>query len=88
MVLLTLNAALCLRRRGGAGFVYVILAGLIKAFGVKRVMRFFPPVVTGPIIIAIGLILAPTAVESASEDWLLAFIALAIIIVCNIWARE
>ncbi len=70
-----------------AGFVYVILAGLIKAFGVKRVMRFFPPVVTGPIIIAIGLILAPTAVESASEDWLLAFIALAIIIVCNIWGK-
>ena len=50
-------------------------------------MRFFPPVVTGPIIIAIGLILAPTAVESASEDWLLAFIALAIIIVCNIWGK-
>ena len=70
-----------------AGLVYVVLAGLIKAFGVKRVMRFFPPVVTGPIIIAIGLILAPTAVESASEDWLLAFIALAIIIVCNIWGK-
>ncbi len=70
-----------------AGLVYVVLAGLIKAFGVKRVMRFFPPVVTGPIIIAIGLILAPTAVESASEDWLLAFIALAIIVVCNIWGK-
>ncbi len=70
-----------------AGLVYVVLAGLIKAFGVKRVMRFFPPVVTGPIIIAIGLILAPTAIESASEDWLLAFIALAIIVVCNIWGK-
>lgn len=70
-----------------AGLVYVVLAGLIKAFGIKRVMRFFPPVVTGPIIIAIGLILAPTAIESASEDWLLAFVALAIIVVCNIWGK-
>lgn len=70
-----------------AGLVYVALSALIKAFGVKKVMRFFPPVVTGPIIISIGLILAPTAVTSASEDWLLAFVALAIIVVCNIWGK-
>jgi len=70
-----------------AGLVYVVLAGLIKAFGVKKVMRFFPPVVTGPIIISIGLILAPTAVQSASQDWLLAFVALGIIVVCNIWGK-
>ena len=70
-----------------AGLVYVVLAGLIKAFGVKKVMRFFPPVVTGPIIISIGLILAPTAVQSASQDWLLAFVALSIIVVCNIWGK-
>lgn len=70
-----------------AGLVYMVLAGLIKAFGVKKVMRFFPPVVTGPIIISIGLILAPTAVQSASQDWLLAFVALGIIVVCNIWGK-
>lgn len=70
-----------------AGLVYLVLAGLIKIFGVRRVMRFFPPVVTGPIIISIGLILAPTAIASASQDWLLALIALTTIIVCNIWAR-
>ncbi|MBC5579972.1 uracil-xanthine permease [Anaerofilum sp. BX8] len=70
-----------------AGLAYVALSALIKAFGVKKVMRFFPPVVTGPIIISIGLILAPTAVTSASEDWLLAFVALAIIVVCNIWGK-
>lgn len=70
-----------------AGLTYIILAGLIKGFGVKKVMRFFPPVVTGPIIISIGLILAPTAVQNASTDWLLAFVALSVIVVCNIWGK-
>lgn len=70
-----------------AGLAYVVLAGLIKWLGVKKVMRFFPPVVTGPIIISIGLILAPTAVSSASTDWLIALIALVTIIVCNIWGK-
>ena len=70
-----------------AGLVYVVFSLLISAFGVKRVMRFFPPIVTGPIIISIGLILAPTAVENASTNWLLAIVALAVIIVCNIWGK-
>ena len=55
--------------------------------GVKKVMRFLPPVVTGPIIICIGLTLAPSAVSNASTCWPLALIALAIIIVCNIWGK-
>ncbi len=70
-----------------AGLLYVIVAGLIHLFGVNRVMRFFPPVVTGPIIISIGLILAPSAISNASTDWFLAIAALAIIIICNIWGR-
>lgn len=70
-----------------AGLVYLLLSGLIKLFGVKRIMRFFPPVVTGPIIISIGLILAPSAISNCSTNWLLAFIALAVIIVCNIFGR-
>ena len=70
-----------------AGLLYVIVAGLIHLFGVNRVMRFFPPVVTGPIIISIGLILAPSAIANASTDWFLAIAALAIIIICNIWGR-
>ena len=41
-----------------SGLIYVILSALIKVFGVRKIMRFFPPVVTGPIIISIGLILA------------------------------
>lgn len=70
-----------------AGIVYLIIAGLIKLFGIKKIMRFFPPVVTGPIIIAIGLTLAPTAINNCRTDWLLAIIAVVLIIVCNIWGR-
>ena len=70
-----------------AGLLYLVLALIIKVVGVKRVMRFLPPVVTGPIIICIGLSLAPTAVNNASQNWLLAFIALATIIIFNIWGK-
>ncbi len=70
-----------------AGLVYLLMAALITAVGIKRVLRFVPPIVTGPIIILIGLNLAGTAVQSASENWLLAFIAIATIIVCNIWGK-
>lgn len=70
-----------------AGLVYVVLAAFIKLFGAKKVMRFFPPVVTGPIIISIGLILAPSAINNCEQNWLLAIIALAVIIICNIWGK-
>ena len=70
-----------------AGLVYVLLSALIKLFGAKRVMRFFPPVVTGPIIISIGLILAPSAITNCTQNWTLALIALAVIIICNIWGK-
>lgn len=70
-----------------AGLVYVAVSALIASFGVKKVMRFFPPIVTGPIIISIGLILAPSAIGNCSTNWLLAGIALLTIIVCNIWGK-
>ncbi len=70
-----------------AGLIYVLLSALIKVFGVRKIMRFFPPVVTGPIIISIGLILAPTAITNCSTNWTLAMIALVVIIVCNIWGK-
>ena len=70
-----------------SGLVYLVLAGLIKAFGIKKVMRCFPPIVTGPIIIAIGLGLAPVAVGSCKGNWTLALAALVVICVCNIWGR-
>ena len=70
-----------------AGLLYVVLALIIKAVGVHRVMHYLPPVVTGPIIILIGLNLAPSAVSNASTCWWLALVAMGIIIVCNIWGK-
>ena len=68
-----------------AGALYLILALIIKLAGVERVMHYLPPVVTGPIIICIGLSLAPSAIANASTNWLIALIALGTIIVFNIW---
>ncbi len=70
-----------------SGLVYVLFSCLISAFGIRRMMKFFPPVVTGPIIISIGLILAPSAIKNCQSNWLLAFAALATVIVCNIWGK-
>ena len=70
-----------------AGLVYLILAALIKAFGVNRVLKFFPPIVTGPIIIAIGLCLSGTAINSCSTNWSVAVVAILIIVICNIWGK-
>lgn len=70
-----------------AGLLYLVLSLLIKLFGTGKVMKFFPPVVTGPIIIAIGLTLSQSAIDSCSSDWLIALVAIVLIIVCNIWGR-
>ena len=70
-----------------AGLVYFVLAGLFAAFGARKVMRFFPPVVTGPIIIAIGLTLSGSAIQNCTNNWWIALLAVAIIIVCNIWGK-
>ena len=70
-----------------AGCLYLVLALLFKLVGAKKVMRFFPPIVTGPIIILIGLNLSGTAVANASTNWPLALVAIAIIIVANIWGK-
>lgn len=70
-----------------AGLLYLVLALIIRIVGVNRVMRFLPPVVTGPIIICIGLSLAPSAVSNASQNWILALIAFAVIVIFNIWGK-
>ena len=70
-----------------AGLVYLVLAAIIKLIGINRVMRFFPPVVTGPIIIAIGLGLAPTAISNCQSNWWLALIALGLVIIVNIFGK-
>ena len=70
-----------------AGLMYVILSALFKAFGVRKVMRFFPPIVTGPIIISIGLILSSSAITNCSANWLIAIAAIVIVICFNIWGK-
>jgi uracil permease len=70
-----------------AGLVYFILAGLFAWFGPKKVMRYFPPIVTGPIIISIGLILSGSAIGNCANNWWIALLAIAIIIVANIWGK-
>ncbi|MBR5385797.1 MAG: uracil-xanthine permease [Bacteroidales bacterium] len=70
-----------------AGVFYFVLASLFAVYGAKRVMRFFPPVVTGPIIIAIGLTLSGSAITNCTSNWWIALLAIAIIIVCNIFGR-
>ena len=70
-----------------AGLVYVILAALFKAFGAKKVMRFFPPIVTGPIIIAIGLNLSSSAINNCTGNWWIAIAAILIIVAANIWGK-
>ena len=71
----------------GAGALYLILAALIKAFGQKKVMRFFPPIVTGPIIIAIGLTLSSSAIDSCQTNWVIALLAILVVIVCSIYGK-
>ena len=70
-----------------AGLMYVILSALFKAFGVTKVMRFFPPIVTGPIIISIGLILSSSAITNCSANWLIAVSAIVIVVCFNIWGK-
>ena len=70
-----------------AGLLYVVLAILFQIFGPKKVMRLFPPVVTGPIIILIGLILSPSAINNAQNNWILAVVAIAIIVIVNLFGK-
>ena len=68
-----------------AGLLYLIMAALIKAFGTSKVMKYFPPIVTGPIIIAIGLNLSQSAIDNCANNWLVAIVAIVVVILCNIF---
>lgn len=70
-----------------AGLLYLIMMVFFKIFGTKKVMQFFPPIVTGPVIIAIGLTLSGTAIQSCSANWLVALVAIGVVVACNIWGK-
>lgn len=70
-----------------AGLVYLVLAFFFKLFGAKKVMRYFPPIVTGPIIICIGLSLAGSAINNCRTNWWIALVAILVVVACNIWGK-
>ncbi len=70
-----------------AGLMYVVLAALFKSFGAHKVMRYFPPIVTGPVIICIGLTLANSAINNCEVNWWIAVLAVLIVVCCNIWGK-
>lgn len=71
----------------GVAVVYFVVSLLIRWKGTTFLSRLFPPVVVGPTIILIGLALAPTAVDMAKADWLLALISLTVAVVVLVWGR-
>ncbi len=70
-----------------AGMCYFIMAALIKAFGSQKVLKFFPPVVTGPMVIAIGLTLSGSAIQNCTSNWFLAIVAIVVVILSSIWGK-
>jgi len=70
-----------------AGLVYLVMALLIKLFSAKRIMKFFPPIVTGPIIIAIGLTLSQVAIDNCATNWWIALVAIITVIICNVFGK-
>lgn len=70
-----------------ASLLYFAMAFLLKMFGTEKVMRFFPPVVTGPMVIAIGLTLSGSAISNCQQNWLLAIVAIVIVISSSIWGK-
>lgn len=70
-----------------AGLLYLVMAALIKIFSAQKIMKYFPPIVTGPIIIAIGLTLSQSAIDSCSSNWIVAMAAIIVVILCNIYGK-
>ncbi|MBE5800456.1 MAG: uracil-xanthine permease [Clostridiales bacterium] len=70
-----------------SALLYMVLAALVKSFGTDKVMSFFPPVVTGPIIICIGMTLANSAINNCTGNWAVALLAIVTVVVFNIWGK-
>ncbi|MDF2567219.1 MAG: uracil permease [Oscillospiraceae bacterium] len=70
-----------------AGLVFMLLSLCVKLFGPDLIRSLFPPIVTGPIIVVIGLTLAPSAMQSASVNWIIAIITLLVVIITSVFAK-
>jgi uracil permease len=67
-----------------AGFVYLLFALLVWLVGTEKVKRLFPPLVTGPMIVVIGLTLSPVAIQMASQNWLVATVVVVTVILTSV----
>jgi len=70
-----------------AGVIYLLISFLVSQFGPERIIAFFPPVVTGPVIMVIGLKLAPTAISMANENWWLALVGFMVVVLVSTFTR-
>lgn len=70
-----------------AGLLYVILSAVVKIFGADKIKSFLPPVVTGPMIIVIGLNLSPVAIRMAASHWGVAVIVVLTVMAVSIFAK-
>lgn len=70
-----------------AGILYLVLSLLVKVFGADKIKSFFPPIVTGPMIIVIGLILSPVAIDMASSNWLVAIVVIVTVMITSIFGK-
>lgn len=79
-----------------SGVLYLILALLVKLLGTKRITSFFPPIVTGCMIIIIGMMLAPTAMNNITtavadipvwKNWIVAVVTVSVIIIVMFFFR-
>jgi len=67
-----------------AGLVYLIFALLVWFVGTDKIKRLFPPLVTGPMIVVIGLTLSPVAIQMASQNWLVAMVVVVTVILTSV----
>lgn len=70
-----------------AGLMYLLFSGLVRLFGTARLLRVFPAVVTGPVIIVIGLGLSSVAVDQAKTNWWLALVTLVAAVIASVYGR-
>ena len=79
-----------------SGLVYLVASLLISTFGIRRIMKFFPPVVTGTVVLSIGLSLISVGINSfgggnkakdfgSVENLLLALFVLVVILFFKHW---
>jgi len=67
-----------------AGLVYLIFALLVWFVGTDKIKRLFPPLITGPMIVVIGLTLSPVAIQMASQNWLVAMVVVVTVILTSV----